>query len=209
MSERFKKIPASQQESILQAALYEFAEKGYLRASTNAIVQTAGIPKGTLFYFFGSKKDLFLYVLDTAVTEYVTFVEKEKENVPEELFERLLHRQQIKLRFAAVYPLQFRFFSKVFLDIPEEIKEELNSRFQQYIDASADDLAQRVDTTHFREDVDIQAAIRMVHFLLEGILARYTPRLKTTAPENLDALIKEISVECRGHFSMIQKGIYR
>ena len=50
MTENFEKIPLEERQRILEICIAEFAEKGYERASTNAIVRTAGIPKGTLFY---------------------------------------------------------------------------------------------------------------------------------------------------------------
>ena len=209
MSERFEKIPSSEQERILQAALEEFAKNGYRRASTNAIVKAAGIPKGTLFYYFGSKKNLFLYLVDGAVADYVSFVRAEKSEPPIELFERLLHREQVKLHFASSHPIIFRFFSKVFLDIPEEISEGLGSRFKEYRAASADDLTVGLDLTRFQEGVNVQDAIKMIHMLLEGIFTCYSPRLREAAPDEFDALIHEISVECRRYFNMIQKGIYR
>ena len=209
MSEAFNKIPADEQERILRAALGEFAQNGYRRASTNTIVKAAGIPKGTLFYFFGSKKKLFFYLLDDAIDKYVAFVQSEREAPPRELFERLLAREQVKLRFAAAYPLLFRFFSKVFLDIPEELHGEMQGRFKEYSQASAEDLIKDLDLGRFREDVDVRQAVEMVHVLLEGILARYTPRLREASTGELNDLIAEISTECRRYFMMIQEGIYK
>ena len=209
MSERFEKIPAAEKESILQAVLSEFADKGYRRASTNAIVENAGIPKGTLFYYFGSKKNLFLYLLDGAVEKYVAFVNEDKAVAPDELFERLLFRERIKLRFAAENPLLFRFFSKVFLDIPEEIKTDLANRFSKYSAASADNLTAGIDHSRFRDGVDEKEAVQMIHVLLEGIFARYSPRLKAAKADEFEGLIREISDECRRYFKMIQSGIYR
>lgn len=209
MSEHFAKLPTAEQERILQSAMEEFAEKGYRYASTNSIVKKAGIPKGTLFYFFGSKKGLFLYILDDAIEKYVAFVKAEKSQPPQELFERLLHRQQVKLRFAAVYPLLFRFFSKVFLDIPEEILEELGSRFGKYSAASADNLTEGLNLTPFREGVNVADATKMITLLLEGVFSHYASRLKAADPDELDALIQEISTECKLYFSLIRKGIYR
>ncbi|MBC7338085.1 MAG: helix-turn-helix transcriptional regulator, partial [Clostridia bacterium] len=57
-------LPPDRREKLLEAAIREFAEKGYGGASTNAIVREAGISKGLLFHYFGSKKDLFLAALD-------------------------------------------------------------------------------------------------------------------------------------------------
>ena len=208
MNERFDKIPAAEKDSILQAAFTEFADKGYRRASTNKIVENANIPKGTLFYYFGSKKNLFLYLLDAAVDNYVVFVNEDKTEVPGELFERLLYREQIKLRFAVENPLLFRFFSKVFLDIPEEIKTDLVSRFQKYNTASADNLLEGIDKSRFREEVDIEEAVQMIHMLLQGIFAHYSPHLKAAQADEFEGLIREISAECRRYFGMVQSGIY-
>lgn len=209
MNERFEKIPAAEQQQILQAAFEEFADKGYRQASTNLIVKTAGIPKGTLFYFFGSKKNLFLYLIDIAIDNYVSFVNDDKSVIPNELFERLMHREQVKLRFAAAYPLQFRFFSKVFLDIPDAIKEEMTDRFKAYSAASAEDLSAGIDHSRFRDGIDEAQAIQMIHLLLEGIFARYAPLMKAAKGGEFDALIKKISAECRRYFEMIKSGIYR
>jgi TetR/AcrR family transcriptional regulator len=209
MNTRFEKIAETDQKRILQAAMQEFAGQGYRHASTNSIVKAACIPKGTLFYFFGSKKELFFYLLDGAIKDYIDFVHAEKGELPVDLFDRLLYREQVKLRFAAAQPLIFRFFSRVFLDIPEEIRTQMTSRFKDYSAASAEDLEVGLDQYLFREGVDVKMAIRMIHVLLEGVFSRYTPQLRRADPNQLQKLIEEISDECRQYFELIRKGIYR
>lgn len=209
MSENFKKIAEDEQERILQIALQEFAQKGYRRASTNAIVKAAGIPKGTLFYFFGSKKKLFFYLLDDAIQKYVEYVKTLEEEPPRELFERLLAQGKVKLRFASQKPLIYRFFTKIFLDIPEELRDEMETRINEYGKASAANLTDNLDTSRFREGVDVQQAVNLIVVLLEGVYARYTPIMRETDPENLDRLIDEIGQEIQRYFKMIQDGIYR
>lgn len=44
---------------ILQAALELFAEKGYHNTSMSAIADHAGVGKGTLYWYFSSKEELF------------------------------------------------------------------------------------------------------------------------------------------------------
>lgn len=56
-----KKQIQSRKKRILNAAFREFAEKGYEDASTNRIVKNAEIGKGTLFYHFGNKENLYIY----------------------------------------------------------------------------------------------------------------------------------------------------
>lgn len=43
-------------DQIAASALKEFAEKGFEQASTNTICKEAGVSKGLLFHYFGSKK---------------------------------------------------------------------------------------------------------------------------------------------------------
>lgn len=62
MNDNLRNIPEDKKEAILEAALEEFAIGGYENASTNKIVEKAGISKGLLFHYFGNKKGLFIYV---------------------------------------------------------------------------------------------------------------------------------------------------
>lgn len=52
--------------AILEAAEVFFAEHGYEGASLNEIAAAAGLSRGTPSYFFGSKEDLYVEVLDRA-----------------------------------------------------------------------------------------------------------------------------------------------
>jgi AcrR family transcriptional regulator len=59
---RFHKLPLEQQQSILRAAFEEFAAHGFSGASLNRIIDAAGISKGSLYYYFDGKEDLYAHV---------------------------------------------------------------------------------------------------------------------------------------------------
>ncbi len=59
---RFAKLPPAQQEAILSAALDEFAAHGFHDASLNRVIEAAGISKGSMYYYFDGKEDLFAHV---------------------------------------------------------------------------------------------------------------------------------------------------
>ena len=59
---RFAKLPPAQQHAILRAALDEFAAHGFHDASLNRIIDAAGISKGSMYYYFDGKEDLFAHV---------------------------------------------------------------------------------------------------------------------------------------------------
>jgi len=59
---RFAKLAPAQQQTILGAALAEFAAHGFHDASLNRIIDAAGISKGSMYYYFDNKEDLFAHV---------------------------------------------------------------------------------------------------------------------------------------------------
>lgn len=56
---RFQNLDPEKQESILAAAAEEFAERGYEGASINRIIDRSGMSKGSVYYYFEDKADLF------------------------------------------------------------------------------------------------------------------------------------------------------
>jgi len=209
MTVRFNNIPEPEQERILQIILEEFAEKGYLHASTKVITRKARIPKGTLFYYFSSKKDMFLFVLDEAVRCYTEIYKKLTSKAPDDLFEGLLHRMKIKMQFIQQEPLLYRFLDRVFLDIPTELENDMATRFGAYTKASQQLAKTNIDRSKFKDDVDLESVLRMNHLLLDGLFNLYAPQYKKMEPEEGLRIIKEIDRECRQYFKWIKKGIYK
>ncbi len=64
---RFHKLPPEHQQGILRAALDEFAAHGFAAASLNRIIETARISKGSMYYYFDGKEDLYAYVASVEI----------------------------------------------------------------------------------------------------------------------------------------------
>lgn len=71
---RFEDLEPERQERLLSAAADEFAERGYDRASLNRIIDRSGISKGSLYYYFDDKADLFATAMERATTMLVQLV---------------------------------------------------------------------------------------------------------------------------------------
>jgi AcrR family transcriptional regulator len=65
----------SRKETLLQAAIKLFAEKGYNGTSTTEIVEKAGVAHGTLFYHFKNKEGMLLTILENILSEYLDDME--------------------------------------------------------------------------------------------------------------------------------------
>jgi AcrR family transcriptional regulator len=60
---RFDKLDPEVRARLLEAAAQEFSLSSYASASLNRIIEQAGISKGSLYYYFDDKEDLFRAVL--------------------------------------------------------------------------------------------------------------------------------------------------
>ena len=69
-----RKTAEERREEILDAALTEFARRGYEGASTDAIARAVGISQPYLFRLFGTKKGLYLASAERCLADtYETF----------------------------------------------------------------------------------------------------------------------------------------
>jgi AcrR family transcriptional regulator len=71
---RFDSLDPERREGILRAAALEFAGRCYAGASLGRIVEAAGISKGSLYYYFNDKEDLFVTTVEAALTRLLDSV---------------------------------------------------------------------------------------------------------------------------------------
>jgi len=69
----FFNLPTEKRETIVNAAVDEFAEYGLENASTNRIVKNSGIAKGSFYQYFEDKQDVFMYLLSVIEHEEMEF----------------------------------------------------------------------------------------------------------------------------------------
>jgi AcrR family transcriptional regulator len=60
---RFHRLDPAQQNVLLDAALREFAAHGFASASLNRNIESAGVSKGAMYYYFDGKEDLYADVI--------------------------------------------------------------------------------------------------------------------------------------------------
>src|SRR5215216_3579257 len=69
----FLNLPEEKRETIMNAAVEEFAEYGLENASTNRIVKNSGIAKGSFYQYFEDKVDVFMHMLDVIEQQELEF----------------------------------------------------------------------------------------------------------------------------------------
>ncbi len=74
-----RKTRDERREAVLDAALVEFAARGLHGASTDAIARAAGISQPYVFRLFGTKKELFVAVVNRCFRETLEFFQRAAE----------------------------------------------------------------------------------------------------------------------------------
>lgn len=98
-------------QALLDAALAEFAEKGYEQASINAILQAAGMSKGQFYYHFGNKEGLYLALIERLIAHKRDFLARVMDPaiLQQDLFSIFKAQLRYGLAFARAYPAIDRF----------------------------------------------------------------------------------------------------
>lgn len=112
MKEKFYNIPIEKQNIIINACLAEFSINGYNKTSMNDIAKSAGISKASLFYYFDTKKDLYLYLYEFCYENYLRELEKMINSKNKDFFDLFLEHQHKRIKLMKRHPEMFLFINK-------------------------------------------------------------------------------------------------
>ncbi|GEN36568.1 TetR/AcrR family transcriptional regulator [Aneurinibacillus danicus] len=77
---------------IFQGALKAFAEKGFNETTMEQIAEICGVAKGTLYYNFKTKEDLYIFVMESGVQNFITMIQDYIDVVSEDNFRQRIIR---------------------------------------------------------------------------------------------------------------------
>ncbi|BAU26230.1 TetR family transcriptional regulator [Aneurinibacillus soli] len=87
-------------ELIFQGALKAFAEKGFNETTMEQIAEICGVAKGTLYYNFSTKEDLYIFVMESGVQHFTSMIRDYIEIVSHDDFrERVIRLTEAHLDF--------------------------------------------------------------------------------------------------------------
>lgn len=207
MTSKFLSLNPEKQDRILNAALKEFAQKGYENASTNEIVKSAGISKGLLFHYFNNKKDLYLYLYNHFADVMAKEFFNELDFSERDIFERMKMLMILKSKLMARHPEVFDFMVAAAMEAAEEVKEILNNTNAELIQASYSRLFEDIDITKFREGVDVRKAINIIMWTLQGFSNQELEKAKALNKNLHD--FDEAFTEAEVYVEMLKKAFYK
>lgn len=204
---KFLSLKPEKQERILNAAIKEFAKKGYKNAATDDIVQEANISKGALFHYFNSKKDLFLYLYDYTLELVMNEFFKKIDLEEKDILKRL--RQVLSVEFMLInkHPDMLDFIKTANVENCDEVKNDLESRNKEYLTNSYRKVLSDFDGSRFKEGTDIKRAMNVILWTMEGFAAKEKEKLKEhpITELNFDEILSEMDI----YFELLKTCFYK
>lgn len=203
---KFNNLKYKKKNMIINAAMEEFARNGFDRASTNEIVLAANISKGSLFSYFNSKKDLYVYLLKYSVDVVEGLIEQIDLDETD-IFKRIEDTGVRKLYVQQKYPLVFDFLVSSVQEESEEVKESIKENVDPVYAHSTEKLYKNIDYSKFREDVDIEKAIEIITWTMSGFGEKSIPQIQTF--ENIEEFGNQYLEEWHIYSELLKRSFYK
>lgn len=198
-------MESEKRDRIIQSAMQEFC-KGYSAANTDEITKNAGISKGLLFHYFGSKKGLFLFLMKYAGE----IVSSEYLKVTIDSRDFLVNLR--KLSFLAMdltfkYKLIYDFMVKGYFSLNEVFPEGLPKDIHNPTEEIMIQIYQNTDTSLFRNDIDIEKARNIIIWTMKGFSDKLL--VYGIEVENYKVHYDEITKELDEYLQILHKILYK
>lgn len=183
MNDKFFELKQAKQDRMINAALKIFALSGYRHASTDDIVREAGISKGLLFHYFGSKIGLYSFLFEYSARFMLLELSREVRSVETDFFELIRQMERARMQVMKMYPYMQQFINRCMKeDCPEalEATQERRTDYKQRMD----DYFMQVDYGVYASIADSSRLTGLVEYMIRGVTEEVTGRYDFT-PEKL------------------------
>ncbi|WHY00670.1 TetR/AcrR family transcriptional regulator [Neobacillus sp. DY30] len=207
MFSKFLSLDSEKQDRIINAAIKEFAQKGYDNASTNEIVKEAGISKGLLFHYFQNKKQLFFFLFDYCYNLVADEFYKKVDLTERDFFKRIRQAVHIKMDLQTKYPEILTFIQEAFMQDSPEIKDEFDKKKQELNAVNTGIIYDGIDLSKFRDDVDVQKILKIISWTFEKMSDEELQKAKMIPGHKID--YEKVFHEAEEYFEIFIKCFYK
>lgn len=200
--ENFTNLPLEKQNKIIDAALKCFGTNGYKKASVGDIATLAGISKALVFHYFGTKKALYLYLIDLCINIIINEINEEFDKTVTDFFDRIKLAADIEISVIKKHPAIFSFLDSVYFENDDEVKTDINKMLKnRKIEKFRRKIAfEGTDTSKFKDGIDPKLVMKILILLTDGFLNKIS-----MTEIDIDALCDEFNE----YLNLFKKNFYK
>lgn len=197
-SELFEKLSEEKRLSVINAAISCFAKSGYKKTAISEIAAAADISKASIFQYFGTKKDLCLYLygyISDAILAEIT-------KGTDDLFECLTLYNQMSMQLSKKHPGMFELM-QMNVQGPDFNNDDEMQEFveleQRKCEESVSMLFENVDWNRLQDAYDRDTVLNMATWVKNGCLTQLAPNMSE----------EEVYAELERYLAIIKKAVYK
>lgn len=193
MNEKFFTLPPEKRRRILNAAYQVFAENSYQKAPMSEIAAAGGISKSLLFHYFGSKRELYLFLWENAVERTRRAVRAERVLETEDFFVMLERSLRAKCGLMRRYPHLYAFSLRAYYEQDPAVGDAVRQSFARAGSRSERLALERLDRSRLRPDVEPHAMYTEILYAADGCMLRHY-RAGPIDPDRLEQEMQQLLV---------------
>lgn len=199
--EKFFNLPEEKQKMVIDAALKAFGTNGYKKTSVSDIAAAAGISKAMIFHYFGTKKALYLYLIELCGTIIMKEIEEKFDYTVTDFFHRIMLSSNIKIAVMKKHPAILVFLTNIYFENDEEVKADIKAIIAKGEGFRNKIAFEGMDYSKFKDDVDPKLVMKMLLWLSDG----YMNQISNKTEVDYDVFFKEFE-EC---VDLLKKNFYK
>ena len=168
MNEKFFSLPEEQQRALLNAGYRVFSRNSYKKSPVSEIADAAGISKSLLFHYFRNKKELYLYLWDTAARTTLEYLAAYQTYEQPDVFATMRRGLQAKTAIMRRWPDMGAFTIKAYYEKDPEVYTEIQESVRLYGSVETNGAAMRLDPADYRPGLDLEMMYQDMFWASEG-----------------------------------------
>ena len=170
--DKFLALNKNKQDIIINAAFECFGKFGYDKTSVNDIAVAAGISKASVFQYFGTKKQLYSYLLDYAGNIIMETFRNCGFGAETDLFDRVLASSFMEVKTLERNPYISQFILSAWSETAEEITDIIVNFKSTTSSFRNDIIFRKGDASKFKNPNDAETVFQILMLMAEGYVSR-------------------------------------
>jgi len=192
--EHFNSLPSEKQTIVINAALMSFGANGYKKTSIADIAREANISKALVFHYFGSKKNLYLYLIEYCRDKLVGAIKDSRVAETGEFFDRIIASMNVQLRIVKENPYILLFLRSMYSETDKQVYGEIQGYLAQIGETQTQMIVNESDAEKFKEGIDPQFVLKMLTWMGEGFMNEIIGKTAQEIDLAAETLFRSISI---------------
>jgi len=174
---KFLSLPQEKQNRIVEAAMTLFGDVGYKKAYISEIAAAARISKALVFHYFGSKKDLYSYLVYYAGKIVMTEAQEKRVTDNKNFFDRVIITTQFRLSIKNRYPAMNTFIESVYKEDEPEVAADVQRLLSIAGDMHSNVTFSPAETEKLKDGIDPKLMEDLMEKYMDGVVAGWNDDL--------------------------------